>query len=53
MKKKIPKECKNCPHIWTHGIKDNIHDMWCTEYQKPVYKAIGMCKLEKTKKNKK
>ena len=45
MKKKIPKECKNCIHLWVHGIKDNKHNMRCSAYGgSPAWKQIGHCK---------
>ena len=43
--KKVPKECKSCLRLWTHGIKEGGHNMWCTAYQgAPSYKQIGHCK---------
>lgn len=45
MDKKSPKQCKKCTYFWTHGIKDNIHNRWCTHFGKSAYKSLGQCNL--------
>lgn len=44
MKAQIPKECKNCTRLWTHGIKDDKHNKWCCAHGGPAYKMIGHCR---------
>ena len=44
-KHKVPKECKNCIRLWTKGVKDGKHNMWCTAYQgMPAWAQVGHCK---------
>lgn len=41
----IPDKCKLCVYLWTQGIKDGKHNMWCCAYQGgPAWKLIGHCK---------
>ena len=45
MKKKVPEECKNCIRLWTGGVKDSKHNMWCSAYGgHPSWKILGHCK---------
>ena len=44
MKKyKIPAKCKACKALWTMGIKDGKHNMWCTALSAPAWKVISHC----------
>ena len=44
-KNKIPQECKDCTHLWKHGIKDGKHNMWCNAYMgAPAWKNYSHCK---------
>jgi len=43
MSKKIPDQCQSCQHLWTHGIRDDVHNKWCTKFGDATWKKISHC----------
>ena len=41
--KPIPDHCKDCPSLWTGGIKDGKHDRWCCKVGQPAPKIVNHC----------
>ena len=43
---KVPKRCKGCTYLWTHGIKTGGHSAWCGNFGKPAANAKSECILQ-------
>ena len=42
---KVPKYCKGCQHLWTHGIETGGHSAWCCNFEGgPAARKVGHCK---------
>jgi len=37
------KHCRRCRCYWVGGVKDGVHDNWCTKYSKAASEALGHC----------
>lgn len=43
------KHCRGCKLLWTKGIKDGKHNIWCCKFGKPAKDTINHCKNVKGK----